>query len=77
MSELLEAGLAVTVTGMGTVFVLLSVLVVVVQGMSRLCAALGALAPAAPAAGDADAVEAEIVGVIAASVDRYRRGRRH
>lgn len=73
MSELFETGLAVTITGMGTVFVLLTVLVGVVQGMSALCAAIF---PPAPPSGDADTNDAEIVGVIAASIDLYRRRHR-
>lgn len=73
MSELLETGLAVTITGMGTVFVLLAVLVGVVHGMSALCAAI---APPAPPSDGAHTEDAEIVGVIAASIDRYRRRHR-
>jgi sodium pump decarboxylase gamma subunit len=72
MSELLETGLAVTVTGMGTVFVLLTLLVGVVHGMSALCAAI---APPPPS-GDADTADAEVVGAIAASIDLYRRRHR-
>jgi sodium pump decarboxylase gamma subunit len=72
MSELLETGLAVTVTGMGTVFVLLTLLVYVVQGMSALCAAI---APPAPPS-EAGTVDPETVGAIAASIDRYRRRHR-
>ena len=75
MSELIETGLAITVTGMGTVFVLLTLLVGVVQGMSALCAAIAVPAAAPPQSG-AGGVDAETVGVIAASIDRYRRKHR-
>lgn len=67
MSELIEAGLTVTLIGMSTVFVLLGMLVWIVQLMSRL----------GPQAGDAAADEqieddAELISVIGAAVRMFR-----
>ena len=73
MSELLQAGLTVTVIGMSVVFVLLTLLVYVIEGMSRLCRLLEPHAPAASPAGVQSAsAEEEIAGVVAAAIRLYR-----
>lgn len=80
VAELLRDGLTVTLLGMGVVFVLLGLLVLIVTGMSRLAHALeGATPPeAAPAAAPSGPVHAnqELISAITAAVHRYRRGHR-
>lgn len=72
MLEELQAGLVVTLMGLGVVFVLLTLLVYVVQGMSRLCRAIeGAQTPASSA--PAPSAEEEVVSAIGAAVSVYRR----
>ena len=73
MSELLEAGLVVTVAGMGVVFVLLTLLVFIIQGMSRLSRLFEGSASADRAApAPALEPEPEIASVVAAAVALYR-----
>lgn len=72
MLEQLQAGFTVTLMGMGVVFVLLTLLVGVVQGMSRLCRLIEGAAPAVRAAEGPPVVEDEIVSVIGAAVATYR-----
>jgi sodium pump decarboxylase gamma subunit len=72
MSELLEAGLVVTVAGMGVVFVLLTLLVFIIQGMSRLSRLFERNAPAPAAPAPALEAEPEIASVVAAAVALYR-----
>lgn len=73
MSELLQSGLIVTVVGMGAVLVLLTLLVYVIEGMSRLSRLLEPHAAAAPAGRTyASADEEEIAGVVAAAISLYR-----
>ena len=80
MNQLLQAGLNLTAIGMGVVFVLLTLLVGVVHGMSALSRALEAAFPtAAPAAGkgagaaSAPRSEQQLVGVISAAIAAHRR----
>jgi oxaloacetate decarboxylase gamma subunit len=77
LSELLSAGLNVTLIGMLVVFVLLGVLIGVVRAMSALAELLqtsgSALAPAAaiePVPDDDD-----LIVVISAAIRRYRQDR--
>jgi sodium pump decarboxylase gamma subunit len=70
--EQLQAGVTVTLMGMGVVFVLLTLLVYVVHGMSKLCRMIEGAAPATTTGG-APAVEEEIVSAIGAAVSTYRR----
>lgn len=72
MLDQMQAGFTVTLMGMGVVFVLLTLLIYVVQGMSKLCRMIEG-APPAPTTSDAPAVEEEIVSVIGAAVSAYRR----
>lgn len=76
MLEQLQAGFTVTLMGMGVVFVLLTLLVYVVQGMSKLCRMIEGAPPAASTSGT-PAVEDEIVSVIGAAVSTYRRKHKH
>jgi sodium pump decarboxylase gamma subunit len=71
MSELLQAGLTVTVIGVTTVFVLLTLLVYVVELMSWISRAV-VEKPAHPE-GAAAPVDDEIVSVISSAVGTYRR----
>ena len=82
MSELLQAGLNITAIGMGVVFVLLTLLVGIIRGMSALCARIEGPAPAAGGASAAPAgalTNQELVGVISAAIAayRHRRGATH
>jgi len=79
-SELLMEGVWLMLFGMGIVFTFLIVLVFVLQGMSRLAAALerrhggetvAAAAQTVPRAHDPGADE-ELIAVISAAVARYR-----
>ena len=86
MSELFQAGLMVTLMGMGVVFVLLTILVGVVQAMSRIIGLIeGDSAPTAGAppvgaatvsAPQARSVEREIVSAAAAAIQMYRNRRK-
>jgi len=71
MSELLQAGLNVTAIGMGVVFVLLTLLVFIIRGMSALSSAFEG--PVEPSPGTAVLPQQELVGVISAAVAAYRR----
>ncbi len=78
MAELLEAGVELTVIGMSVVFAMLTLLVGAIALTARLCRALGAAAesPAAPERPAAESEpDAEIVGVITAAVQMFRRDR--
>jgi sodium pump decarboxylase gamma subunit len=72
--ELLQAGFTVTWIGMGVVFVLLTLLVGVVHGMSRIAQAIEGI-PTPSAAAPSMAGDEELVGVISAAVAAYRRKR--
>lgn len=78
MTELLQEGVVLMIVGMGVVFVLLTLLVFVVQAVSKLS---NALAPvAAPSAlplssGRTGAIDEEIVSAIGAAVRQHRRRR--
>ena len=70
-AQLIDAGLTITLIGMSVVFVLLTTLVGVVTAMSALCRRF---APEDPPQGSA-AADGELIGIIAAAVNRYRRSR--
>jgi sodium pump decarboxylase gamma subunit len=74
MAELLEAGLVLMLVGMGVVFALLAVLVAVVHAVSKLARRLQPEpAVAAPAPGAAAPLEDEVIGVVSAAIQMYRR----
>lgn len=71
-------GVRLMLAGMGVVFVLLTLLVLAVKGMSRLAFAVGPPAPA-PDPTDAAGVEGggkALIAAIAAAVTAYRRDAR-
>jgi sodium pump decarboxylase gamma subunit len=70
-AQLIDAGLTVTFIGMSVVFVLLTTLVGVVKAMSALCRRF---APETPPESQL-AADDELIGVIAAAVNHYRRSR--
>jgi len=76
MSELVSQGLALTVFGMGTVFVFLTILVFATNIMSTLVnkfAPEEAPAPAAPAPqAQTQGVDPQLVKVLSAAVKQYR-----
>jgi len=80
MAELLETGLVLMATGMGTVFTLLVVLVWLVSGLSKLCRWLDPPTPqpaprpaGPPQPSPPPAADDEIVTVIGAAVSAFRR----
>lgn len=82
MDQLLQAGLNVTAIGMGVVFVLLTLLVGIIRGMSALSRILETAFPAASsvsAAGNASGPgtpsQQQLVGVISAAIAAHRRRR--
>jgi oxaloacetate decarboxylase (Na+ extruding) subunit gamma len=71
VSDLLLQGVNLMLLGMGIVFTFLAVLVVALNGMSRLAASLAG--PEAPEAGaDSGVDDAELIAVISAAINRYR-----
>lgn len=77
MTDLLQTGLTITAIGMGVVFLLLTLLVGVIRGMSALALALGGEpAPTPPAAGATAAnSDEDVMPVIAAAIGAYRKHR--
>jgi oxaloacetate decarboxylase gamma subunit len=77
MTDLLETGVVLMATGMGTVFALLALLVLVIHGVSKTSLWLApagppSSAPHAPPTGK-PAADIELVTVIGAAVAAYRR----
>ena len=70
-AQLLDAGLTITFIGMSVVFILLTALVGVVSAMSALCRRFFPEAPPVRPVSDDD----ELVSVITAAINHYRRGR--
>ncbi len=72
VSDLLYQGVNLMLLGMGIVFSFLAILVVALNGMSRLADILSP--PEAPKAAVTGAVadDAELVAVISAAINRYR-----
>jgi sodium pump decarboxylase gamma subunit len=80
MKELLETGVGLMGAGMGTVFVLLSMLVLIIQSISKVSRWLGPKTSPAPVSqvahtppAGAPAADNELATVIGAAVDAYRR----
>ena len=77
MTGVLGEGVQLMLAGMGVVFVLLTLLVLAVKGMSRLALAVGPPAvPEAPAATGVEGGGTELIAVISAAVTAYRRDAR-
>lgn len=81
MAEQLLAGLELTLTGMVTVFLLLSFMVLAIGWMSKLAHRLSPPAKPVPMRGGSSdgrpgAVDPTLVSVISAAVHRYRNSRR-
>jgi len=76
MSQLIQAGLNVTAIGMGVVFVLLTLLVWIIRGMSALAHAIGGVPgqPAAPSTASSPSTHSDqqLVGVISAAIAAHR-----
>ena len=71
VSDLLLQGVNLMLLGMGIVFTFLAILVVALNGMSRLAALLAG--PEAPETGTDSVVDdAELIAVISAAINRYR-----
>ena len=76
MEDLIQSGLTITAIGMGVVFILLTLLVGIIQGMSALAIRLGGRpesTTAAAAARPAPPRDGELVAVIAAAISAYRQ----
>ena len=78
MTEVLGEGVRLMLAGMGVVFVLLTLLVLAVKGMSRLALAVGSPAPMpdVPAVPGVEGSGTELVAAISAAVTAYRRDAR-
>ena len=78
MTGVLGEGVRLMLAGMGVVFVLLTLLVLAVKGMSRLALAVGPPAPVpdAPAAAGVEVGGTELIAAISAAVTAYRRDAR-
>ncbi len=76
MGGVFGEGFGLMVTGMGVVFALLALLVLAVQGMSRLAHAVGGppLAASAPGPAGVDGADTELVAAVTAAVTAYRKG---
>jgi len=71
VSDLLLQGVNLMALGMGIVFTFLAILVVALNGMSRLAASLSG--PEEPkTAADTGVEDAELIAVISAAINRYR-----
>jgi oxaloacetate decarboxylase gamma subunit len=80
MSPLLEAGLNVTAIGMSVVFVLLTLMVFIIRGMSALALriappAAAAQSPGQPGQAAQSLQQTELVSVISAAVTTHRQRR--
>jgi oxaloacetate decarboxylase gamma subunit len=73
ISDLLMEGVNLMLLGMGMVFTFLAILVVALNVMSRLAAAItGPEAPAAAPGAASVESDAELIAVISAAINRYR-----
>ena len=78
MAQLLQAGLNVTAIGMGVVFVLLTLLVFIIRGMSALCRTIEGARPeqlTASGPNTPQQLDAQLVGVISAAIAAHRNKR--
>ncbi len=76
VSDLLLNGVNLMLLGMGIVFTFLAILVVALNGMSRLAASIaGPEEPATSSSGTARESDAELIAVITAAINRFRKGK--
>ena len=76
VSDLLLQGVNLMFLGMGIVFTFLTILVVALNGMSRLAASIGGPEePQAKSAGSTGESDAELIAVISAAINRFRKGK--
>jgi sodium pump decarboxylase gamma subunit len=75
MSALIQQGLAITGIGMGVVFVLLTLMVGIIQGMSRFSRLFDSGEPVATSPSQA-IDDGELLSVIAAAITAYRNQNR-
>lgn len=71
MSELMAAGVEITLIGMGVVFVLLTLLIFIVQAMSKLAHLIGG-SPTEMAAAAAAPSDTRLTAAITAAIHAYR-----
>ena len=78
LTDVLGEGVRLMLAGMGVVFVLLTLLVLAVKGMSRLALAVGPPAPVpdGPAVPGVEPGGTELIAAITAAVTAYRRDAR-
>ena len=78
MTGIFGEGIRLMLAGMGVVFVLLTLLVLAVKGMSRLALAVGppAQVPDVSAASGVEGSGTELIAAISAAVAAYRRDAR-
>jgi oxaloacetate decarboxylase (Na+ extruding) subunit gamma len=76
VSDLLLQGVNLMLLGMGIVFVFLAILVVALNGMSRLAASIAVPdEPQAITHGVTGENDAELIAVITAAINRFRKGK--
>nr|VFK50824.1 MAG: oxaloacetate decarboxylase, gamma subunit [Candidatus Kentron sp. TC]VFK64107.1 MAG: oxaloacetate decarboxylase, gamma subunit [Candidatus Kentron sp. TC] len=77
INELLATGVNLMLLGMGVVFVLLGLLIVTVNGMSRLARALQGepVPPEPPTVRPVGTPDQQLLSVISAAIHKYRRSR--
>lgn len=78
MTGIIGEGVRLMLAGMGVVFVLLTLLVLAVKGMSRLALARGPAGPGAdaPVAPGVEGSGTELIAAVTAAVAAYRRDAR-
>jgi oxaloacetate decarboxylase gamma subunit len=72
ISALMMDGVNLMLLGMGMVFTFLAVLVVALNGMSRIAASIDWSDTSAPACKVSGTDDAELIAVISAAINRYR-----
>jgi len=73
MAESLETGLVLMAAGMGTVFALLTMLVWMVRGVSKICRSFDPQTPVVGPPPPAAATNDELITVIGAAISAFKR----